>query len=86
MKSVNALAVRKSLGAVLDQMRDSGQPVLVTRDRKVAAALVPIELFRSRFTDLMGREAVEASLAELRSIQVAGNGTSTEALADLRRS
>ena len=49
MKSVNALAVRQSLGSILSDLEAGGEPVLVTRDRKPVAALVPIEIFRQRF-------------------------------------
>jgi len=81
MRSVNALAVRKGLGAVLDEMQTAGEPVLVTRDREPVAALVPIAIFRQRFVDFMAADAIDRAMEELAALQIQTTGDS---LSDLR--
>jgi len=83
MKSVNALAIRKSLGSVLRQIEVDHAPVLVTKDRKPVAALVPIAMFRQRFVDFMAHDALKQALDDLRSIQSASTGI--DSLLELRR-
>jgi antitoxin (DNA-binding transcriptional repressor) of toxin-antitoxin stability system len=85
MKSVNALAVRQSLGSILADLEAGGEPVLVTRDRKPVAALVPIDIFRQRFVDVLAGDALRAAMDELKTLQSAASGTdSLETLRALR--
>ncbi len=85
MKSVNALAVRQSLGSILSDLEAGGEPVLVTRDRKPVAALVPIEIFRQRFVDFVAGDALRAAMEELTALQSAASGAdSLETLRALR--
>ncbi|MCC6357007.1 MAG: type II toxin-antitoxin system Phd/YefM family antitoxin [Verrucomicrobiae bacterium] len=85
MKSVNALAVRQSLGSILSDLEAGGEPVLVTRDRKPVAALVPIEIFRQRFVDFVAGDALRAAMEELMALQSASSGAdSLETLRALR--
>lgn len=74
MKIINALAVRKELGAVLDSLVAGGAPVLVTRDREPVAALVPIAVFRQRFVDYLASDALEKAMSELGELQTATRG------------
>jgi antitoxin (DNA-binding transcriptional repressor) of toxin-antitoxin stability system len=83
MKTINALAVRKELGAVLDSLAAGGSPVLVTRDRQPVAALVPIAIFRQRFVDYLASDALEKAMAELASLQTSAPGG--DSLQELRR-
>lgn len=85
MKSVNALAVRQSLGSILAGLEAGGEPVLVTRDRKPVAALVPIGIFRQRFVDFLAGDALRVAMEELTALQSVSPGTdSTETLRALR--
>jgi len=85
MKTINALAVRKELGAVLDSLAAGGEPVLVTRDREPVAALVPIAIFKQRFVDYLANDALEKAMAELAALQTAAQGgDSLEELRALR--
>ena len=88
MKTVNALAVRKSLGAVLDQLEKGGEPVIVTRDRKPVAALVSIETFNQRFVDFLSQDKIKSMLAlvESRRVKPVGPGSSLDELRRLRDS
>ena len=69
MKTVNSLAVRRSLGAVLDALERDQMPVLVTRDQKAVAALVPVSIFRQRFVDYLTEDALQQTLDELKQLQ-----------------
>jgi antitoxin (DNA-binding transcriptional repressor) of toxin-antitoxin stability system len=82
MKTINALAVRKGLGAVLDALEKGGDPVLVTRDREPVAALVPIATFRQRFVDYVAGDALERAMTQLRDLQTASVGR--DSLLELR--
>lgn len=82
MKTINALAVRKELGAVLDSLAAGGGPVLVTRDREPVAALVPIAVFRQRFVDFLANDALEKAMSDLRALQTAVEGR--DSLEELR--
>lgn len=85
MKTVNALAIRHSLGSILADLEAGGEPVVVTRDRKPVAALVPIEIFRQRFVDFVAGDALRAAMEELKVLQSASVGVdSLETLRALR--
>jgi len=56
MKSVNALAIRNKLGEILDGLDQDGEPVVVTKGRKVRAVLITPEDFKTRFLDKQAEE------------------------------
>ncbi len=74
MKTVNSLAVRRSLGAVLDSLERDKAPILVTRDHKAVAALVPLSIFNQRFVDYLAEDALHQALDDLRELQSASAG------------
>ena len=41
MRTVNALAFRKQLGQILDDVADGGEPIMVTRGNRPLVVLVP---------------------------------------------
>lgn len=66
MKTVNALDVRNRLGSILDELRSTGEPILVSKGRKLCAVLVTPEDFKTRFLD---KQAEEDRLKLLQSIR-----------------
>ncbi|MGB0679180.1 MAG: hypothetical protein ACPGUV_05920, partial [Polyangiales bacterium] len=61
-------------------------PVMVTRDRKPAAVLVPLALFQERFVDFLAEAQVDAAMQRLESLQSTPHDTdSLSALRDLRQ-
>jgi antitoxin (DNA-binding transcriptional repressor) of toxin-antitoxin stability system len=66
MRTINALAVRKELGAVLDSLAEGGEPVLVTRDREPVAAL---ERAMAELVALQSAASGRDSLEELRALR-----------------
>ena len=86
MKTVNALTIRNHLGEVLDYLENTGEPVLVTKGRKLRAALVPIEDFKIRFLDKQAEDEkrrFKNKLAELSEHRV-GQTDSLVILRELR--
>jgi prevent-host-death family protein len=63
MKKTNALALRQSLGSIIDQLRKDGEPILVEKGRQPVAVLISLEDYRKRFVDVAAdiqrRELVE---------------------------
>ena len=51
MEEVNALKFRNNLGEILDRLRDKGEPILVSKGKKLRAVLVTPEQFEKRFLD-----------------------------------
>jgi PHD/YefM family antitoxin component YafN of YafNO toxin-antitoxin module len=56
MEEVNALKLRNNLGEILDRLRDKGEPILVSKGRKLRAVLVTPEQFERRFLDWQAAE------------------------------
>jgi len=51
MEEVNALKIRNNLGEVLDRLNDRGEPIFISKGRKVRAVLITPEQFEKRFLD-----------------------------------
>ncbi|RLB39499.1 MAG: hypothetical protein DRH12_11390, partial [Deltaproteobacteria bacterium] len=49
MEEVNALKVRNNLGEILDRLEKTGQPIYISKGRKIRAVLVTPEDFERRF-------------------------------------
>ncbi len=56
MKTINALKIRNHLGEILDELNKTGEPVLVSKGRKIQAALITPEQFQRRFLDYQTEE------------------------------
>jgi PHD/YefM family antitoxin component YafN of YafNO toxin-antitoxin module len=51
MEEVNALKIRNNLGEVLDRLNKTGEPIFVSKGRKIRAVLVTPDQFEKRFLD-----------------------------------
>ena len=56
MEEVNALKMRNNLGEILDRLNATGEPILVSKGRKLCAVLVTPEDFEKRFLDYRVKE------------------------------
>lgn len=57
MEEVNALKIRNNLGEILDRLDRKGDPIFISKGRKVRAVLVTFEQFEKRFlVACQGRE------------------------------
>jgi hypothetical protein len=86
VKTVNELQVRNNLGKILQDLEESGEPILLSKGRKVQAAIITIEDFQRRFLDRQAEEAKAKWLGALRELSAPriGRRTSLEILRELR--
>jgi PHD/YefM family antitoxin component YafN of YafNO toxin-antitoxin module len=69
MKTVNALTLRNRLGEVLEHLEKTKEPILLSKGRKVRAAIVHIEDFERRFLDKITEEKRQALLEQIKSVR-----------------
>jgi PHD/YefM family antitoxin component YafN of YafNO toxin-antitoxin module len=86
VKEVNALTLRNKLGAILDQLTRTGEPVLVSKGRKTRAVMITPEQFEQRFLVYQAEETKRELLAKVKASRSAriGRKTSLEILRELR--
>ncbi len=86
MEKINALQIRNNLGQILDRLNKKGEPILISKARKVRAVLITPEQFEKRFIDWQTEDKKKRLLdavEELRKKRV-GNLTSLSVLRELR--
>ncbi len=69
MEEVNALKIRNNLGEVLDRLNDKGEPILISKGRKVRAVLVTLEQFEKRFLDWQAKEEKKRFLENFNNLR-----------------
>ena len=86
MKEVNALTLRNRLGEILEQLRKTGEPVVVSKGRKAMAVMITPEQFEQRFLVYQAEEKKRELLAKIKASRSAriGRKTSVEVLRELR--
>ena len=73
MRSINALALRRRLGQILDDVAEGGSPLLVTRGNRPLVVLVPAAQYDQAADARRGRLVTAAQrVAEWRAEYVAG--------------
>ena len=51
MQKTNALKLRKSLGAILEHLKKTGEPILLEKNREPAGVIISLEDYQKRFAD-----------------------------------
>ncbi len=74
MEEVNALKIRNNLGEILDRLNDRGEPIFISKGRKVRAVLVTLEQFEKRFLDWQVEEEKKRFLETFESLKVGRKG------------
>ena len=69
MEKVNALKIRNNLGEILDRLNDTGEPILVSKGRKLRAVLITPEQFNRRFLDVQAEEEKKRFLETVQSLR-----------------
>ena len=69
MRTVNALKIRNNLGEVLDLLNDTGEPILVSKGRKLRAVLITPEQFKRRFLDYQAEERKRQLLETIKGLR-----------------
>lgn len=86
MEKVNALQIRNNLGQILDHLNKKGEPILISKARKVRAVLITLEQFEKRFLDWQSegkKKHLLSAVKQLRKKRI-GNLTSLSVLRELR--
>lgn len=86
MRTVNALTLRNRLGQVLDTLKRTGRPILVSKNREIRAVLITLEDFRRRFVDVQAAEEREKLFQAIKGVGAAKteHTSSLEVLRQLR--
>ena len=79
MKTINALEFRNHLGAVLDELDEKREPILVSKGRKVRAVLITPEDFKIRFVDRQAEDERNQLLAKIHDLRDTRRGDSDSA-------
>lgn len=69
MEEVNALKIRNNLGEILDRLNKNGEPIYISKGRKIRAVLVTPEQFERRFLDWQAQEERTRFLEMLRGLK-----------------
>ncbi|MEI8172081.1 MAG: type II toxin-antitoxin system Phd/YefM family antitoxin [Deltaproteobacteria bacterium] len=86
MKIINALKIRNNLGEVLDALNKTSEPVLISKGRKIQAALITPEQFQRRFLDYQTDEKKKELLDMIQGLRDRriGAKSSVDMLRELR--
>lgn len=86
MKEVKVLTLRNRLGEILDQLEQTGEPVLVSKGRKAMAVMISPGQFEQRFSVCQAEEKKRELLAKIEASRSAriGRKTSLDVLRELR--
>jgi len=74
MEEVNALKIRNNLGEVLDRLNDRGEPIFISKGRKIRAVLVTPEQFEKRFLDWQVEEEKKRFLETFKNLKEGRKG------------
>jgi PHD/YefM family antitoxin component YafN of YafNO toxin-antitoxin module len=69
MERVNALKLRNNLGEILDRLSAKGDPILISKGRKIRAVLVTPADFERRFLDVKAREEKDQLLEFFKTLR-----------------
>ena len=69
MEEVNALKIRNNLGEILDRLEATGEPILISKGRKLRAVLVSPHDFENRFLDYKVKEDKKRLLNGMRALK-----------------
>ena len=84
MEEVNALKIRNNLGAILDRLSETGEPILVSKGRKIRAVLITPEQFEKRFLDQQVEEERKKFLKAVKKLRK-GKKSQNNSLSVLRQ-
>jgi PHD/YefM family antitoxin component YafN of YafNO toxin-antitoxin module len=75
MKTVNALKIRNHLGEVLEELNKTGNPILVSKGRRIQAVLITPEQFQRRFLDYQAEENKKKLLETIKGMRAKSHGS-----------
>jgi len=84
MEEVNALKIRNNLGEILDRLNNKGEPIFISKGRKIRAVLITPEQFEKHFLDWQAEEEKDRFLDTVRRLRKRGKLSSLAILRQLR--
>ena len=69
MERVNALKVRNNLGQILDQLEKTGDPILISKGKRIRAVLITPEDFNRHFLHAKAEEEKQRFLENIRLLR-----------------
>jgi len=69
MEEINALKIRNNLGEILDRLNATGEPILISKGRKLRAVLVTPQDFEKRFLDYKVKEDKKRLLDRMHALK-----------------
>ena len=86
MKEVNALRLRNHLGKIIEELNATGEPVLISKARKIRAVLITPDQYERRFLDYQAEEKKKQILADITALKADRIGVedSVDVLRELR--
>ena len=82
--NVNALKIRKEFGRVLDSLNESGEPIIIEKNRIPVAVLISLEDFQNRFIDYRETEKKKEIITLFRKNLVKSKKNSLKEIRKLR--
>lgn len=86
MQKANALQLRQNMGKIVRRLQETGEPILLEKDRKPVAVLISLEEYKRRFVDvdadILRREIVEE--IKKTNLKLPKNSSSLDLLRTLR--
>lgn len=72
MRTVNALEIRNRLGAVLDDLERTGEPIILSKGRRPRAVLISMDDFNRRFVDRQAEDRQKQLLERVLAARAPG--------------
>jgi prevent-host-death family protein len=72
MRTVNALEIRNRLGAVLDDLERTGEPIILSKGRRPRAVLISLDDFNRRFVDRQTEDRKKQLLGRVMAARAPG--------------
>jgi len=85
MEEVNALKIRNNLGEILDRLNNKGEPIFISKGRKIRAVLVTPEQFERRFLDWQAKEEKKRFLEVVKGLRKGRKKESQSSITVLRQ-
>ena len=85
MEEVNALKIRNNLGEILDRLNNKGEPIFISKGRKIRAVLVTPEQFERRFLDWQAKEERKRFLEVVKGLRKGRKKESQSSITVLRQ-
>ena len=82
--NVNALKIRNEFGRVLESLKESGEPIIIEKNRIPVAVLISLEDFQNRFIDYRETEKKKEIITLFRKNLVKSKKNSLKEIRKLR--